>query len=111
MTLAFVFGLIFLAGPLLFLLLSRARVAPPVLICGALGFFLLGLGLQHWGKAEIWPLTVLGLFWLAWIGTLAFAAVRLQAAQPAARRWTRVVGAVGTTVPWFGLATAAWMAG
>ncbi len=52
------------------------------------------------------------LIWLGWIGVLAFGTQALRRAHPgpSTRRWTAVLGAIGTTIPWFGLAWASLVA-
>ena len=52
------------------------------------------------------------LIWLAWVLVMVVVARALQAASPTLtmRRWSRAICAMGTTVPWFGFATAQMMA-
>lgn len=111
MTLALLFGLIFVVGPLAFAHLSRGWLSPLYLASGIFTCLLTGFALQYWGAGSDAKIGSLALFWLAWVGTLAFAAARLTGRWPTTRRWSRVAGATGTTVPWFGLSTAAWIAG
>ena len=52
------------------------------------------------------------LIWLAWVLVMVVVARALPAASPTLtmRRWSRAICAMGTTVPWFGFATAQMMA-
>ena len=78
-------------------------------------FVLAGLALRYGVIAIMGPsaLIVAGsvlMMRFAWIGGLAFGAQALRRADTGAamRRWSGMIGAVGTTVPWFGLASARW---
>jgi hypothetical protein len=72
-----------------------------------------GLTLRY-GFADLWgrnPLVTGGgiaFIWGGWIGLLAYGAQALRRMDNGQRmrRWTAVMGAAGTTVPWFGLASA-----
>ena len=119
--LAAIFVVCFIAGPLIFrALVTGDADLKSMKILGALTvvFALAGLFVRFmlpndWGQ-NLW-ITVAGivLIWLAWIGVLAFAAMALRRRDPSAkmRRWTTILGALGTTVPWFGLASAIMMQG
>jgi hypothetical protein len=82
----------------------------------AVVFMLAAIGVRY-GSEDIWGddfrLTVLFLIWMAWIVVLALGAQALRRAVPGLRtvRWTSVIGMAGTTVPWFGLASATWIEG
>lgn len=116
MILTALFLLFFVGGPLIFR--SVTRVKPSRQGLRRLGFataFLAagGIGLrygfpQRWGQ-DVW-FTGAGilLIWFAWIGVLAFGAQTLRRNDGGLRmrRWTGVIGALGTTMPWFGLASA-----
>ena len=121
MRLALVFLAVFIVGPLVFRLLTRrppSRQGQLALICftvlmGAGGLLIrFELG-ADWGQRPLPTLWGILMSWFGWIGVLAFGAQALRQAdpRPAMRRWTGMLGAVGTTIPWFGLASARWMAG
>ena len=110
-----VFLLFFIGGPLIFRAVTLAK--PSRLGLRALGLITAGCavgglgiryGFEQWGQDV--PLTLAGilLIWMAWIGVLAFGAQALRQADKGMRmrRWTGVIGALGTTMPWFGLASA-----
>lgn len=111
-----IFVVFFVGGPLIFRALTRA--APSRSAVRALAVFagvsaLFGIGVRYgfsslWGENTALTLVCLFAIWLAWIGILALGAQVLRAREPGLRmrRWTGVIGAVGTTVPWFGLASA-----
>ncbi|MEP4198461.1 MAG: hypothetical protein ABJL99_22810 [Aliishimia sp.] len=115
------FIVVFVIGPLLFRsglnhadLVNKARflMLVPALL-GVAGWGAKVLAGAAWGR-KLWA-TVPGiaLVWLGWIGLLVFCAARIQVLIPSAigRKWTRALGAIGTTVPWFGLASAQMMTG
>lgn len=107
----------FVLGPALFLLLARrgGRRWPLALIAS----LLVVLSLTFRSEARLTPtldpvplfLSVV-LIWLAWIVVLAVVMRAVQAASPsrAVHRASRAILAMGTTVPWFGFATARMMA-
>lgn len=113
------FVVVFGFGPWVFLRLMRltpsstvfARLVAFIVMAAAASMWLRFLAPVPWG-ANIWA-TGFGmvLIWAAWIAVLALAALALRQADqgPAMRRWTGVIGAMGTTVPWFGLASARLM--
>ena len=116
MTLVLVFLIVFLIGPFLF----KALIAVPpslrvirALAAMVLVTFLIALALRYgllryWGDSA-WLLGAIALaLWAAWIGVIALVVQALRRAdpRPAMRRWSGVLGAVGTTVPWFGLVLA-----
>ena len=119
--LAAIFVVCFIAGPLIFrTLVHRDANLQSMKMLGVLTAVFASAGLlvrfllpDDWGQ-NLW-VTVAGivLIWLAWIGVLAFAAMALRRKIPSARmrRWTTIFGALGTTVPWFGLASAMMMQG
>lgn len=116
MTLVLVFLIVFLIGPFLF---KALITVPPSLrairTLGAvvLAAFLIVIGLRY-GLLRFWSdsLWLLGAvplaLWSAWIAVIALVVQALRRAdpRPAMRRWSGVLGAVGTTVPWFGLVLA-----
>ncbi len=116
MTLILLFILVFVVGPLFFRALtkglpSKGRMA--FLAIFSFGCATTALAIRY-GLAR--PLDAdmlmaglsLLLIWLGWIGVLAFGTQALRRAHPGTsmRRWTTVLGAIGTTIPWFGLAWA-----
>lgn len=116
MTLVLVFLIVFLIGPFLF----KALIAVPpslraIRALGAvvLAAFLTAIGLRYgllrfWSDS-LWLLGAVALaLWSAWIAVIALVVQALRRAdpRPAMRRWSGVLGAVGTTVPWFGLVLA-----
>lgn len=120
MTLIILFLLVFVAGPLTF----RALTKKPPSISGTrfLAAFTFGcaacaLAIRY-GLAKSWGVDMLMagvsllLIWLGWIGVLAFGTQALRRAYPgpSTQRWTAVLGAIGTTIPWFGLAWASLIA-
>ncbi len=116
MTLVLVFLIVFLIGPFLF----KALIAMPpslraIRALGAvvLAAFLIAIGLRYgllrfWSDS-LWLLGAVALtLWSAWIAVIALVVQALRRAdpRPAVHRWSGVLGAVGTTVPWFGLVLA-----
>jgi hypothetical protein len=116
MTLILVFVIFFVGGPLIFRALMQAdptaltlRVLGLVTAACALGGVVLRYGSSpSLGDDLILTGAAILTAWFAWIGILAFGAQMLRRADDGAqiRRWTAVLGALGTTVPWFGLASA-----
>lgn len=120
MKLALVFLTVFVVGPLSFRWLtrhapSRRTQRALVFFClmMATGGMLLRYGSGAWGDDLITTILAVVMIWFAWIGVLAYGAqaLRLMDTGSRMRRWTDVLGAIGTTVPWFGLASARWVAG
>lgn len=121
MRLALVFLAVFVIGPLIFRLLTRrtpSRRGQLALILFTILMAAGGLLIRvemgaDWGKDPLTTLWGILMSWCGWIGILAFGAQALRQAdpRPAMHRWTGLLGAVGTTIPWFGLASARWMAG
>ncbi|UWR22663.1 hypothetical protein [Sulfitobacter sp. S190] len=116
MSLGVLFVLVFIGGPLVFRALTQGRASRSrrglvavVALVGALGGLGVRYGFEHlWGR-DMWVTGIgVALIWMAWIAVLAFGTLRLRAYDNGARmrRWTAVLGAMGTTIPWFGLASA-----
>ena len=117
-TLGIIYAIVFIAGPYAFLRLLRR---PPTkrqfvgLACLTTGAAAMSFALRYlsggWGVNAIGTIVGIALIWLAWISVLAFVSqvVRSRDKRPAIRRWTAVVGAIATTIPWFGLAFARMM--
>lgn len=117
MTLLAMFVVVFLAGPFVFWILarrapSRANVTGLWVIAAVallLAFAVRWSGFWAYGvPPEV--LALVGL-WLAWIAVLALCvlAVRARVQSPLIVRWTGAVGAMATTLPWFGLYAAQMM--
>tara|TARA_R110000764_G_scaffold72049_4_gene148034 strand:+ start:6069 stop:6437 length:369 start_codon:yes stop_codon:yes gene_type:complete len=113
------FVVVFGFGPWVFLRLMHltpcsavfARLVAFVVMAAAASLWLRFLAPVPWG-VNVWATwTGMILIWTAWIAVLALAALALRQVDqgPAMRRWTGVIGAMGTTVPWFGLASARLM--
>ncbi|UOA28591.1 hypothetical protein [Pseudosulfitobacter sp. DSM 107133] len=113
------FAVVFGLGPWVFLRLMRltpstgvlARLALAMVICATASLWLRFLAPVPWG-VNIWATWLgIGLIWAAWIAVLALVALALRQVDSgrAMRRWTGIMGAIGTTVPWFGLASARLM--
>ncbi|WP_298858616.1 hypothetical protein [uncultured Sulfitobacter sp.] len=121
MSLAVLFVIVFVGGPLAFRSLTRGgpspkafrRLAILMALCAATGLTL-RYGFAHlWGQNLLVTGTGVAFIWGGWIGVLAYGAqaLRLMDHGLGMRRWTAVAGAAGTTVPWFGLASASLLAG
>lgn len=111
-----IFLVFFVGGPMIFRAMTKApptTVSLRLLAILTISCAVAGLSLRYafadGGGMSLWltGLSVL-LIWMAWIGVLAFAAQTLRRNDPSRRmrRWTGIIGALGTTVPWFGLASA-----
>lgn len=117
-SLVIIYVTVFIVGPATFLGLLRASpskknfVGLGCIVAGstAMSFILRYLS-GGWGQDVAITLFGIGLIWLAWIAILAFVAqtFRQQDARKTMRRWTAVIGALATTIPWFGLASARMM--
>ncbi len=121
MTYIALFLLAFVGGPLIFRALTHNGPSQPAFrrlalftaLCAATGITL------RYGFAPLWGrnfmITGAGMLfiWGGWIGVLAYGAQSFRRKDPGfwMRRWTAVIGAVGTTVPWFGLASASLIVG
>jgi hypothetical protein len=116
--LVIIFALVFVAGPYCYV--SLLRRAPSRRQFVGLGFITggataLGFALRYladgWGQDMLVTVAGIGAIWLAWIAILAFVAqtFRKHDAGANVRRWTMVIGALATTIPWFGLASARMM--
>lgn len=108
---------VFVVGPALFLLLARSdgRSWPLAAIASVLVAlsFALRKNASLLVAVDTGPLLVsLFLIWVAWILVLVLVvrAVCRTYSGHGARRWAQALGAMGTTVPWFGFAAATMMA-
>lgn len=107
----------FVVGPALFLLMSRreGRLWPPALVASFLVVLSLALRKDAALTLGVGPTPLffsVFLIWMAWIVVLVMVAGAVRRTFPGlrARRVVRALGAMGTTVPWFGFATAQMMA-
>ncbi|SFQ49193.1 hypothetical protein SAMN05421853_10746 [Roseivivax halotolerans] len=103
------FAISFGAGPLLFLILTRAE--PSVALMAALAIGALALMVAGSSLVDRAPFAAVACLWLAWVSAVAFmahAAMRAMRSAPL-RKWARVTGSLATTLPWFGLATAQFL--
>ncbi|MFK7939390.1 MAG: hypothetical protein AB8B82_08430 [Roseovarius sp.] len=105
--------LTFAAGPLAFWTLARhkpeqsyfAQLA--LLACALLVFAVV----VPWGAGQSWltwvyfGVVILTVLWVAWIVILSMCvlAVRRRTGDGPATRWAFAIGAIATTLPWFGL--------
>lgn len=113
-----IFATVFVVGPITYLWLLRPRpsrkqfVGLGCIVAGSTGMsFVLRYLSGGWGQ-DVWvTLAGIALIWVAWIAILVFVAqtFRQQYPRPVMRRWSAVVGALATTIPWFGLASARMM--
>ena len=112
------YALAFVVGPALFLLLLLrfdGRSWPLAMIASAL--VALSFALRKFASpaltVDAGPLLVsVFSIWVAWILVLVLVVRRVRQTYPgpSAHRWAQALGAMGTTVPWFGFAAAAMMA-
>lgn len=117
MTQALLFGLGFLAGPIIFWVLAKqtpTRRYVVTLWVTSVALIALAFVLRQWA-ADLAPYGGLGvilLIWLAWIVVLALVllAIRSRALPPHTKRLAYGVTAAATTLPWFGLYTAQMIA-
>lgn len=111
------FAMAFVLGPAVFFLLAQfdGRGWPLALAASllAIGSFVL----QQEAALSVTAdhavlLGSVAFIWLAWVlmVVLTVRAMRLHLPGDIARRWSRSLGAVATTIPWFGFATAQLMA-
>ncbi len=114
-----VFLTIFIGGPLAFRALTQGGPSPKAFrrlalfttLCAATGLTLRYGFSEEWGEDLIITGMGVAFIWGGWIGLLAYGAqaLRMMDCGLRMRRWTSVMGAAGTTVPWFGLASASLM--
>ena len=111
MTLVQLFVLCFVAGPAVYLAFWRWLPVPRFL--GAIAALCAGLSVAVNAllPAGAWvSVFSLGVLWVGWICALA-AGAQLLAQGLGKPVLGRLAGIVGTTLPWFGFATAQWIAG
>ena len=110
------FLVFFVGGPLAFRQLTRREAAVDSLrrlmigtvVCAGTGLAMRYGLVGQWGRDPVVTVASIALIWFAWIGVLAYGAQKLRMVGGGIRmrRWTGVIGAAGTTMPWFGLASA-----
>lgn len=115
------FVIVFVGGPLTFRGLTCGgpsaaafrRLALFSALCAATGLTLRYGFADLWGRDTLVTGGGIAFIWGGWIGVLAYGTQALRRVEPGRRmrRWTAVMGATGTTVPWFGLASASLMIG
>lgn len=105
--------LVFVAGPLLYWALVRqdpdagyfAQLAALVIVLIGFAYLVpLGAG-EAWQTWEYFDVVILLVLWLAWIAVAAMCvlAVRRRIDKGPALRGAVALGAISTTLPWFGL--------
>jgi hypothetical protein len=121
MTLFVLFLIVFVGGPVAFRALTHGGTSPAAFrrlamftaLCAAIGLTM------RYGFSDLWGRNLLvtgggiAFIWGGWIGVLAYGTQVLRRMDQGQRmrRWTAVMGAAGTTVPWFGLASASMISG
>ena len=113
MTLWWTFLIVFVTGPAVFWALSRQEATKGYLIrlwLVTFGLVVIAFGVVNFGTTLAIPpfaigLTVVLSFWMAWITMLALImlAVRRRVSAASVKRAAFVIGAMATTLPWFGL--------
>jgi hypothetical protein len=121
MTIIALFLIVFVGGPLTFRALTRGGPSPVVFrrlalftaLCAATGLTMRYGFADLWGRNLLVTVGGIAFTWGGWIGLLAYGtqALRRMDSGLRMRRWTGVMGAAGTTVPWFGLASAIMITG
>ena len=117
MTFLGAFLVTFVAGPAAFWVLARQEPTRSRFLglwAGTIGLVGLAVALRVWVLPG-WPvagLPIVMALWLGWIAVLALAvlAVRTRGVSPRYNRFAFALGAVATTLPWFGLYAAQMMA-
>ncbi|MEL7131679.1 MAG: hypothetical protein AAGK77_04630 [Pseudomonadota bacterium] len=109
------FLLAFVIGPAAFFVLDRrgGRHWPLALLAAVLVAAAVILSnVDAVGSEVAQELLSVLLIWVAWVLVMVLAARALRRilARTQGERWVRVLGALGTTLPWFGFAVSQWMA-
>ncbi len=115
MMLILLFVMAFVLGPALFLALEQfdGRAWPLALVASALAAVSFALRNEVAVILGATPGTLfvsLLLIWIAWVLVLVLVVRAARRTWPERRRVARALGAMGTTVPWFGFAAAQMMA-
>ena len=120
MALIGMFILFFLLGPLMFRSLVGRQASNRWLRALAVGMSLacalalaIRYGLPHPLREDpVMVSTALLLLWLTWIASLVLGTHLLRRVDPSPhmKRWSRALGMLATTVPWFGFAAASAVA-
>lgn len=117
-TLVIIFAMVFVIGPLSYVWFLRLPPSKKQFVglgCIAVGATGMSFVLRYlsagWGVYVTETFAGIALIWIAWISILVFVAQSFRQQYPGAamRRWTTVIGALATTIPWFGLASARMM--
>ncbi|WP_137701227.1 hypothetical protein [Marimonas lutisalis] len=102
---------VFIAGPAVFLGLTRAAPSRHRVMMGAAS--VAGLMAAAWilkgvQQVDVIILAWLTCAWLGWVVTIATVvqAVRLRMGLTGVRKWSAALGAAATAAPWFGLSLA-----
>ncbi|MCR9127471.1 MAG: hypothetical protein NXH82_15265 [Rhodobacteraceae bacterium] len=109
--LAALYGAVFVLGPVAVWLMARA--APGAAIVRLLGLVVVLLtGAAMLAQVMVPGVLALALLWAAWVVSMGLLVqvLRLVIGAGASRKWTAVAGAVGATVPWFGILVARMVA-
>lgn len=117
MMIVVLFTMAFVLGPALFLMLLRldGQRWPLALVASVLVVLSFRAHSEASLTLTLAPLPVflsILFIWLAWIIVLVMVTQAMRRTYPTRRagRWARAFGAMGTTVPWFGFATAQMIA-
>jgi lysylphosphatidylglycerol synthetase-like protein (DUF2156 family) len=115
------FVVVFIAGPLAFVVLvKQARKLAELRIMVVLVIALMSIGLvagrmarQPDGLDQFMAITSVVSFWCAWIALIAVLVAMIQRHYPhrTTKRIANATGAMATTLPWMGLYLARWIAG
>ncbi|WP_299727928.1 hypothetical protein [uncultured Tateyamaria sp.] len=116
MMLLVLFTMAFVLGPGLFLILLHYDFGrgPLALVASLLVVASFVLRSEAGLTLALEPVPVflsIAAIWIAWVLVLVLVVRAWRSAHPtaAAQRWSRAIGAMGTTVPWFGFAAAQMM--
>jgi hypothetical protein len=120
MTVWIIFAIVFAAGPAAFWVLARKEATQGYLVTlwvATLALLALAYGASTFGATLGLPAPVIAFvlvlsFWMAWVAMLALItlAVRRRVASASVQRTTFAIGAMATTLPWFGLYAARMVA-
>ena len=117
-TLALIFPIVFVVGPiLLFRMINRPpsiagfrilAIVALIALLAALAIRSFALDTAEDGKTA-W--LILAMIWISWISILGISVqwIRREHTSQSVKIWTGLLGAIGTTIPWFGLALAQFL--
>ena len=113
MTLVLTFLLIFVAGPFAYWCLARHRASNgEFLLLVGVSLTLTGLSFalprwagQAWQNWEYFGAALVAFLWLGWVCIMALSVQAVRRKLPVGRShaWAFALGAMATTLPWFGL--------